>query len=175
MRAQGFAEDAQSSVICRWRHAGLDLTLDAMPTDSEILGFSNRWQAAALPHAVERLLPSGARIRAITPPYLLATKLEAFSSRGRGDLLGSRDFEDLISLVDGRDVLKVSCRRPVKSSGPRLHPQVESTCACLPTHRARADVRGATRGIVARCGGCDVCSYPGCRRCRLATWAGRAG
>jgi predicted nucleotidyltransferase len=105
MRAQGFAEDSRSNVICRWRHARLDLTLDAMPTDAEILGFSNRWQAAALPHAVDRRLPSDTRIKAITPPYLLATKLEAFAGRGRGDLLGSRDFEDLISLVDGRDVL----------------------------------------------------------------------
>lgn len=117
MRTQGFAEDAQSSVICRWRHAGLDLTLDAMPTDPEILGFSNRWQAAALPHAVERRLPSGTTIRAITPPYLLATKLEAFASRGGGDLLGSRDFEDLISLVDGRDALAEEVR--LSSSGLR--------------------------------------------------------
>jgi len=105
MRAQGFAEDVESRVICRWRHARFDLTLDAMPTNSAILGFSNRWQAPALPHAVERRLPSGIAIRAITPPYLLATKLEAFAGRGGGDLLGSRDFEDVISLINGRAAL----------------------------------------------------------------------
>ena len=105
LRAQGFAEDVESRVICRWRHARLDLMLDAMPTDPAILGFSNRWQAPALPHAVECRLPSDAVIRAITPPYLLATKLEAFADRGGDDLLGSHDFEDVISLVDGRAAL----------------------------------------------------------------------
>jgi predicted nucleotidyltransferase len=62
----------------------------------------NRWQAEALPHAIERELPSGARIRAVSPPYLLATKLEAFKGRGRADFLGSRDFADIVALFDGR-------------------------------------------------------------------------
>ena len=35
----------------------------------------------------------------------MATKLEAFRSRGRGDLYGSRDFEDVVRLVDGREEL----------------------------------------------------------------------
>jgi hypothetical protein len=92
-------------VICRWRHAATNLALDAMPADPSILGFENRWQSAALPHAPRRTLPSGATIRAATPPYLVATKLEAFSGRGAGDLLASHDFEDVIALLDGRDEL----------------------------------------------------------------------
>jgi len=36
---------------------------------------------------------------------LRATKLEAFADRGRDDLLGSHDFEDAISLINGRDAL----------------------------------------------------------------------
>ena len=74
-----------------------------MPADPSILGFANRWQAAALPHAIERRLPSGAVISAVSPPYLLATKLEAFKGRGRDDLLASRDFGDVIAVVDGRE------------------------------------------------------------------------
>jgi len=105
LRAQGFAEDIESRVICRWRHARLDLMLDAMPTNPAILGFSNRWLAPAMPHALERRLPSGALIKAIIPPYLLATKLEAFADRGQDDLLGSHDFEDVISLINGRAAL----------------------------------------------------------------------
>jgi hypothetical protein len=31
-----------------------------------------------------------------------ATKLDAFKGRGRGDFFGSRDLEDLVSVVDGR-------------------------------------------------------------------------
>jgi hypothetical protein len=105
MRAQGFSEDVESRVICRWRHADSDLILDAMPTNPAILGFANRWQAPAMPQAVECQLPSGVTIRAITPPYMLATKLEAFAGRGRRDLIGSHDFEDVISLVNGRVAL----------------------------------------------------------------------
>jgi hypothetical protein len=55
--------------------------------------------------AARRAPPSGANIRAVTPPYLIATKLAVFSSRGRGDHLGSRDLEDVILLVDGREEL----------------------------------------------------------------------
>jgi hypothetical protein len=51
---------------------------------------------------LRRELPSGRAIRAASPPYLLATKLEAFKSRGNGDFLGSRDFGDVIALIDGR-------------------------------------------------------------------------
>jgi hypothetical protein len=41
----------------------------------------------------------------ITPPYLVATKLAAFTGRGHGDHLGSRDLEDIVLLVDGREEL----------------------------------------------------------------------
>lgn len=41
LRGQGFTEDADSAVVCRWRH-GTRLILDVMPTEEEILGFSNR-------------------------------------------------------------------------------------------------------------------------------------
>ncbi len=50
-------------------------------------------------------LPSDTIIRAVPPAYLLATKLEAFRSRGDGDLLRSHDFEDLITLIDRREEL----------------------------------------------------------------------
>lgn len=105
LRRRGFAEDQTSRVICRWRHNTAQLTLDAMPSRADILGFENRWQAAALPHAVERALPSGARIRAASPPYLVAMKLEAFRGRGRGDYIASRDFEDIVVLIDRRPEL----------------------------------------------------------------------
>lgn len=76
-----------------------------MPTESSILGFENRWQAKAFAHATEVLLPTGQGIRVIPPPFLLATKLEAFASRGKGDFFGSRDFGDVVTLIDGREEL----------------------------------------------------------------------
>jgi Nucleotidyl transferase AbiEii toxin, Type IV TA system len=105
LRAHGFREDQEDGVICRWRHNANDLILDVMPSEARILGFENRWQGAGAPHAINRELPSGTTIRALSPPYLLATKLEAFNGRGRGDFLASRDFADIIALADGRQEL----------------------------------------------------------------------
>jgi predicted nucleotidyltransferase len=102
LREHRFREDQVSGITCRWLHADGEVMLDAMPTDASILGFTNRWQAAAVPYAVKRELPSGTRIAAVSPPFLVATKLEAFAGRGREDYMASRDFADLVSLFDGR-------------------------------------------------------------------------
>lgn len=104
LRTHGFREDIDEGVIGRWRH-GDDLILDAIPSDASLLGFANRWQRAALPHAIHHTLPSGTIVRAVSPPYLVATKLEAFAGRGRGDFLGSRDLEDVLWLFDSRAAL----------------------------------------------------------------------
>jgi hypothetical protein len=105
LRSLGFREDQDEGIICRWRHRDDDLILDAMPADPAILGFENRWQGASIPHAVECVMPSGVGIRAAPPAYLLATKIEAFQGRGAEDFLGSRDFGDMIALIDGREEL----------------------------------------------------------------------
>lgn len=108
LRAAEFADDGK--VICRWRHRSNGLILDAMPTNAALLGFENRWQRESFPHAVEVKLPSGTHIRAVPPPFLVATKLEAHLGRGGGDLLGSRDFADIVALVDGRAELAAEVR-----------------------------------------------------------------
>jgi hypothetical protein len=105
LRRRHFDEDQADGVICRKRHRESGLILDVMPSEPRILGFANRWQREALPHAAVVRLPSGAEIKAVSPPYLVATKLEAFRSRGKGDFLASRDFADVITLVDGREEL----------------------------------------------------------------------
>jgi hypothetical protein len=105
LRAIGFVNDQSSGVICRFRHPAHHLILDAMPTDASILGFENRWLGEAFPHAVPVRLPSGRTIRAVTPPFLVATKLQAFRSRGNGDLFRSHDFEDIVTLIDRREEL----------------------------------------------------------------------
>lgn len=105
LREAGFANAPEGNLICRFRHRESDLILDAMPTDGAILGFEGRWLKEAFPHAVSTRLPSGRSIHVLTPAHLLATKLEAFSSRGGGDLYASADFEDIITLVDIREEL----------------------------------------------------------------------
>ena len=48
---------------------------------------------------------TGARIRLITAPYFIATKVVAYHGRGGGEIAGSHDLEDLIAVVDGRKEL----------------------------------------------------------------------
>jgi hypothetical protein len=100
LRSLGFRNDRK--IICRWHHPSPPLILDAMPTDAALLGFANKWQRKAFPHAAEVELPSGPRIKAVPPSFLLATKLEAYLGRGKNDLLASRDWADIVALVDGR-------------------------------------------------------------------------
>jgi hypothetical protein len=101
LRACGFVEDTRENApLCRWVHGGL--TLDAMPVE-EILGFGNRWYRGAFEAARQVALPSGRRIRAITAPYFPGSKIEAFRSRGERDFYASRDLEDFVSVMDGRE------------------------------------------------------------------------
>jgi hypothetical protein len=76
-----------------------------MPVDETILGFSNRWYAAAVETATPFPLNETLVIRIPTAPLFLASKLEAFRGRGEGDLLGSHDLEDVITIVAGRPEL----------------------------------------------------------------------
>jgi predicted nucleotidyltransferase len=109
LRRQGFVNDmGKDAPICRWRIGAV--TVDVMPTLKEILGFSNRWYPLALADATKTALPSGTKIRLVTAPVFLATKLEAFADRGKGDYLFSHDLGDLISVIDGRDELIEECR-----------------------------------------------------------------
>jgi predicted nucleotidyltransferase len=98
LKELGFVEDV-GDISCRWRLNGL--IVDVMPT-SNILGFTNRWYEEAIKQATEISLPNGDRIRVISAPMMLATKLEAFHGRGQGDYMASRDIEDFITIVDGR-------------------------------------------------------------------------
>ena len=104
LRALGFKEDTREGApLCRWTHG--ELTLDVMPLDSQVLGFSNRWYPDALHTAENVRLRSGLVIRAINGPYFLGTKLEAFHGRGKRDYLASHDLEDFIAVIDGRSSL----------------------------------------------------------------------
>jgi len=105
LRERGRQEAVGEPVLCRWRSPEPRLVLDVMPTDPDILGFSNPWYEVAITTAATIALDSGAEIRAATPVLLVATKLCAWKGRGRGDLLRSLDVHDVLTLVDGRPEL----------------------------------------------------------------------
>lgn len=101
----GFARDASSEVICRWVHKESGVLFDLMPVQPEVLGFSNRWYPYAVQTAVRVDLGEGLTIRLVSAVAFVATKLEAFASRGRSDFLSSHDLEDVLNIVDGREEL----------------------------------------------------------------------
>lgn len=96
----GFKQSIEDEVICRWRYD--DIILDVMPTDNKILGFGNHWYKEALECSITHQITDDLVIKSITAPYFLATKIEAFRTRGNNDLLGSHDFEDIITIIAGR-------------------------------------------------------------------------
>lgn len=97
MRKQGFEHDPTTI----HRFIKDDLIVDLMPTDSTVLGFSNRWYEEGFKKA-EVVDIGGTQIKMLCFPYFLATKLEAFNGRGKGDYYGSKDMEDIITVLAGR-------------------------------------------------------------------------
>jgi hypothetical protein len=115
LRTLGFAEDTtEGAPLCRWVHQGT--LLDVMPLDEKILGFSSRWYQAAMETSVTHRIFDDLEIRIIAAPYFIVTKLDAFKGRGRGDFFGSRDLEDMVSVVDGRDALVIE----VQAAGAKV-------------------------------------------------------
>lgn len=142
VRAQGFVNDMRPDApICRWVYKSV--TLDLMPTVDDILGFANRWYPLAIETAALLELSSGMRIKLISAPVFIATKLEAFKDRGRNaegqpDFLGSHDMEDIITVADRRPELLAECRAMPKYLRAYLaeefsalfsHPDFQSTLA----------------------------------------------
>lgn len=103
--AAGFTRDMEEVVICRWVHRDSGVLFDLMPVQSEVLGFSNPWYRYAVESAEWVDLGRGLGIRRVNAVAFVATKLEAFRSRGAGDVMASHDLEDVLNIVDGRDAL----------------------------------------------------------------------
>ena len=100
LRALGFQHPmGEPAPICRWKYSGIKV--DVMPTEGAVLGFTNRWYPEGVANAKAVDLPNGERVSVFSAPYLLASKLEAFRGRGKNDYLASKDFEDIVALLDG--------------------------------------------------------------------------
>lgn len=100
LRKKGFKNASHENVICRWICD--EIILDVMPTDEKIFGFGNRWYKEALKNSTTHEISPGIIIKSVTAPYFIATKIEAFKTRGNNDLLASHDFEDILTIIAGR-------------------------------------------------------------------------
>lgn len=105
LRKLGFKHPSDGrGPICRWIFEGIQV--DVMPTEGAVLGFKNRWYADGVLNTRATILPDGQSVQIFSVPYLLASKIEAFLDRGKGDFLASHDLEDVVTVLDGCPNLK---------------------------------------------------------------------
>lgn len=102
LRKIGFKNDVSSGVISRYIYEST--IVDVVPTTTEALGFANRWYPEGYKHAVQITL-GNVQAKILTAPYFIATKLEAFKDRGKNDGRTSRDFEDIVFVLENRRVI----------------------------------------------------------------------
>ena len=99
IRKLGFTNDTRPEApICRWIYKGE--TVDIMPDDKSILGFTNEWYKPAFTYRKKVILPDGTSISIFPALYYVATKIEAIKGRGGNDLRFSHDLEDLIYVLN---------------------------------------------------------------------------
>lgn len=105
LRKKGFKNDIHSEkpLICRFIYEGI--IVDVMPTDTSILGFSNKWYKSGFENRILYQLTKDTSIYVLPIEYYLATKFEALLGRGGTDLRISHDFEDIIYIVQNNGKL----------------------------------------------------------------------
>jgi hypothetical protein len=79
------------------------IIVDIMPTDPSVIGFSNRWYPEGFSNSVSVILDLQTTIRIFSLPYFVASKWEAFKGRGNNDYRTSKDFEDLVYILENVD------------------------------------------------------------------------
>jgi len=114
LREVGFKHDIKSGIVCRYQIQGI--TVDIMPTNDESIGFKNIWYPEGFQQAVQYTIDDQHKVYILSPPHFIATKLEAFQSRGNNDGRLSHDFEDIIFVLENRS----SIWEELKSCGIKL-------------------------------------------------------
>jgi predicted nucleotidyltransferase len=93
LRSKGFRNDSDSKVICRWIYKGI--TVDIMPTDEDIMGFTNSWYKEGIVSAQVFEIDEDTGIKIFTAPYFIASKFEAMYSRQDK----TREISDIIVIL----------------------------------------------------------------------------
>lgn len=102
LRVAGFKQSFQDkAAIVAWYWKGR--RVDILPHKPfPLIPTTNRWFPWVLDDAVRYEIIPDQFAWIASPPSFLATKFEAFFSRGGGDYVQSKDIEDILAVVDGR-------------------------------------------------------------------------
>ena len=103
LTALDFRLDTESSIICRYKYHGL--TIDIMPIDEGILGFTNRWYKEGFAKLERFSIDERTTVNIFSSTFFLASKLEAYKGRGNLDGRTSQDFEDIVFILDNRKTI----------------------------------------------------------------------
>ena len=126
LRARSFANDiSKGAPICRWIFN--NIKVDIMPSDSNVLGFSNKWYDGGIQNKIIKTLHNKTEIYVFPPEYYLAAKFEAHNSRGGYDLRQSHDLEDIVYILDNCVELLDS----IKNGDETVRIFLKDECACL--------------------------------------------
>ena len=99
IRGKGFTNDtSQDAPMFRWIYK--DIKVDIMPPDESIIGFSNKWYSEGIKYKIQKKLPDNLKIYVFRLEYFLSTKFDAHNVRGGTDLRQSKDFEDIVFILD---------------------------------------------------------------------------
>jgi predicted nucleotidyltransferase len=96
---KGIRPSSEDLVISRFRYKGIPI--DVMSTSPIDWASSNRWFKHGF-DAAEAVKLDEVEIKILPFPFFLATKFDAFESRGGLDARMSHDFEDIVYLLDNR-------------------------------------------------------------------------
>jgi predicted nucleotidyltransferase len=94
---KGFKQQVNEDVICRFVFD--DILVDVMATHPVGWAPANQWFAPGFNYLILKKI-GDKTIRLLSLPYFLATKFDAHSDRGGLDPRTSKDFEDIVYLLD---------------------------------------------------------------------------
>jgi len=103
LRTIGFQHDIDSTVVSRFKIQGI--IVDIIPTTPDSIGFSNQWYPEGFKNAIEYKIDDDNIVKILSSPYFIATKLEAFKGRGSSDGRTSKDFEDIVFVLENRQTI----------------------------------------------------------------------
>ena len=107
---KNFSNDtSEGAPICRFLFD--EEKVDFMPKVDTGIGESNRWYPMGVEHKQSFPINPKTTIYIMPVTYYLASKFEALHSRGGSDYRGSKDFEDIVFVVNNCHDLKEEIER----------------------------------------------------------------
>ena len=106
LNRKGFTQSPDDNVMCRFRYKGIKV--DVMATQEVGWAPANPWFKPGFGY-IEIRNVGDYKLRVLSLPYFLATKLTAFRSRAK-DPRTSHDLEDVMYVLDNRDDLTEEIR-----------------------------------------------------------------